>query len=45
MFKKTENKNVPLADRVTLLERELEKTRELIQADMKRLIEMVKKER
>ena len=45
MFKKAQNKNMPLADRVTLLERELEKTRELIQSDMKRLIEMMKKER
>jgi len=45
MFKKAENKKVPLADRVALLERELAKTRELIQADMKRLIEMMKKGR
>jgi hypothetical protein len=36
---------VPLADRVTMLEQQLQETRELIQKDMQRLIEMVKKER
>ena len=30
-----------LADRITLLERDLSKTRDLIQEDMKRLIDMV----
>ena len=45
MFKKTANNNAPLADRVALLERELQKTREMIKADMERLIEMMKKER
>jgi hypothetical protein len=30
-----------LADRITMLERDLNKTRELIQRDMKKLIDMV----
>jgi hypothetical protein len=30
-----------LADRVARLERELEKTRELVQSDMKKLIEII----
>ena len=46
MFKSNKsNSSVPLADRVTLLEKELKKTREMIQEDMKRLIEMVKRGR
>ena len=40
MFR-TNNKSAPLADRVATLERELKKTREQVQEDMKRLIEMV----
>tara|TARA_R100000234_G_C4865034_1_gene120853 strand:- start:26 stop:163 length:138 start_codon:yes stop_codon:yes gene_type:complete len=44
MFNKSsQNKNTPLADRVTALEKDLKKTREMIQSDMKKLIEMVKK--
>ena len=45
MFKKTQNKQVPLADRVTILESELRKTREMIRADMEKLIKLMRKDR
>ena len=43
MFLQNKKTNSTLADRVTVLERELVKTREMVQSDMKKLIEIINK--